>query len=426
MHELFLNKINRRAILLLLLFSALFQYACKKEGGGGTPMITSVRLLDSTKRDSTFTQALPGVFVVVQGQGFTGLQEVYINDTLIPFNIAIQSDNKIVLKIPESVPTEATNPTVSNQIKVVTSHGEATFAFTLVAPPPSITAISNEMALPGQVITITGANFYNVQKVIFPGNIEVTNQTVNSPTQITVTVPSNLTATGPIKIVSKYGTGGNDLINFGNEKQAGMLATFDNEGTYSFGWGYWGGIKAADATAFPGGRGTYIQINPTGGVNANDGSWYTNNRAVNVNHDTLDANSPLKASTYGADPIGNYALKFEMFQKTAWKNGSLVMRIGNPYTYSARFTPWKTAPGGEYKTDGWVTVTIPLSEFKTKSSSGVDAAGDPAPNFSTLFAAEAASNPKGGDFGIMLINDSSTPIPQYNAAFDNIRIVKVR
>jgi hypothetical protein len=317
------------------------------------------------------------------------------------------TDRNITLSIPSSVPTEATKPDVSNKIRLVTTHGETSFNFTLVPPAPSILSISNEMARPGTPITIKGAYFYNISKIIFPGNIEVANPTVSADaSEMTVTVPSAVTTAGPIQLVGKYGTGGNPYIIFNGTDQPGMLANFEDNNA-KFGWAYWGGIKTNDSSRFPGNRGAYIEIKPAGAVNAGDNAWYGDNRVVNVSQNPL-----ISAANLG-DPIGNYALKFEMYQKTPFKNGVLLIRLGNPWTYSYAFKPYQTAPGGEYITTGWVTVTIPLSEFKNGS-------GAPAASLSALI------DKTNGDLGIMLNNDSTSPIASYDAAFDNVRIVRIK
>lgn len=404
--NLFSIKIGR-LILFLLGVISITMVACEKETMG-LPMIKQVRLLSATAaRDSFFTQALPGTFIIIEGQNFTGTQNIYFNDVEVPFNSALMKDNSIVLQIPANVPTEATKPNVSNKLRLVTDHGEAVFDFKLVPPAPSVTSISNEMAAPGTTITIRGTYLYGIQKVVFPGNIDVTNFTVSADTtQINVTVPASVTQSGTLQVVGKYGTGVNPYIVFNGLEQPGMLANFE-DGNPKFGWAYWGGVKTNDAVKFPGNRGNYIEIKPAGSINAGDGVWYADNRVVNVS-----ANPLIPAANLG-NPIGNYALKFEMFQRTSWQNGTLRIRLGNPWTYSYDFSPWKTAPSNTYQTTGWTTVTIPLTSF-------VNSSGNPA---STLTALTDKTN---GDLGIMLINNSTAALPQYNAAFDNIRIVRVQ
>src|SRR3954468_22749150 len=150
------SKINFLFILLFTLVCCT-QIACKKDGSS-MPVITGVHLLDSTARDSMFTQTIVGNRIVINGSGLDGLQNVYFNNFEAPFNSALNSSTNIIIVVPADAPTSVTDPNVPDQIKVVTSHGEATFEFTLLLPPPVITSISNENALPGSAITITGTN----------------------------------------------------------------------------------------------------------------------------------------------------------------------------------------------------------------------------------------------------------------------------
>jgi hypothetical protein len=415
-----LSLLNRKIFVFLLITAGAIQIGCKKESNPA-PTIKAVRLLDSTHRDSTFTQALPGTAIILEGAGFSGLQHVYFNNMDAPFNAALLSDNNILIRIPSNAPTQATDPNVPSQIKVVTSHGQATYAFTLDAPPPVITAMSNENALAGETVTLTGSNFYLVKQVIFPGNIAVTNFTATPDgTQITVTVPSGITSGGPVQVAAKFGTG-SSLFAFDNFKAPfpGFLANFEWGDPY-FGWAYWGGINTNDGTLFPQNTGDYIEVHPSATINAGDGSWYADNRAVNV--------SPAAWTVNMSDPITSYALKFEMNVKTSWKNGSFMIttsaEVSPPadknWAYLARFAPWENSSTGDAKTNGWVTVSIPLTAFLLTNDGSYNAAGATAPNFNALMGGSTSL------IQIMLYNDSKTPMPIIDAAFDNVRVEKIK
>jgi len=88
------------------------------------------------------------------------------------------------------------------------------------------------MALAGSTLVIYGSGFYGISKVIFPGNIAVTNFSVSGITKITVTVPSGITSGGPLQVVGTYGTGTSVLLF--NDYATGMLTTFD-DANYSWG-----------------------------------------------------------------------------------------------------------------------------------------------------------------------------------------------
>ena len=403
--------LNKKLLVFLLILTSLFQ-ACKKESSGINPEISSVRLLDSTKRDKPITSAVPGTYIVIQGQGFQGLMEIYFNNEPAPFNSALNSDQNIVVVIPGSAPTKATDPNVPNELKIVTTHGTASFNFEIVAPDPVVSGMSNENAFPGAAVTITGTNFYFIKSVTFPGNKTVLNPVVNQQgTEISLVVPDGATTAGPITVKGDFGEGQSIFI-FNNyrDPQVGFLANFE-DGDPHFGWQWWGGNKTNDPGLFPGNTGTYIEVHPSGAVNAGDNSWYSDNRAVMV-----DASTPWVPSANMGDPIGNYALKFEISVKTPWTNGAFMIVPNGNFDYMARYAPWENAPGKKFQTKGWVTVTIPLTSFLSGGGTG-----SPAPNIAALTGGANAATMQ-----IMLYNDSTTPIESFDAGVDNVRIVKIK
>jgi hypothetical protein len=201
--------------------------------------------------------------------------------------------------------------------------------------------------------------------------------------------------------------------------KTGFLADFE-WGDPFFGWQYWGGINTNDGTIYPNNTGQYIEVKPASTINAGDGAWYQDNRAVNVASAAWTANM--------SDPIASYALKFEMNVKSSWKSGSMMIMTSaqiNPpsntnWTYLARFAPWQNAPGGDAKTNGWVTVSIPLTAFLTTNNGGYNSSGSVAPNFSALLGGNTSV------VQIMFYNDGKTAISGFDAAFDNVRVEKVQ
>ena len=79
-----------KKIAFFIIAAGAVIFSCKKnDSGTGQPVITKVRLVDTTKRDSTFTQAVPGTLVVIEGNNFSGVQAVLFNDTSAYFNPAL-------------------------------------------------------------------------------------------------------------------------------------------------------------------------------------------------------------------------------------------------------------------------------------------------------------------------------------------------
>ena len=123
-----------KKIFFFIIVTSAIIYSCKKNDvGSGTPVINSVRSIDTTQRDSSFTQAVPGTLIVIQGNNLAGLQAVYFNDTSAYFNPSYATNTNIIITIPATAQTKAANPNVPDVIKIVTDHGEATYSFSIVS-----------------------------------------------------------------------------------------------------------------------------------------------------------------------------------------------------------------------------------------------------------------------------------------------------
>ncbi len=401
---------NRKLFILLLVSCCLFQVACKKESSTGSPSITGIRAITP---DSSITAALPGQIVVIQGANLASATAISFNGFPASFNSGLFSNSNLVVRVPaiswDSIPSGKLNT-----VDVQTAGGTATYKFTITPPAPNITSVSNENALAGETITINGTDFYGVTKVIFPGGIAGTNLVSTGTTSITVTVPNGITTADSLTLTGAYGTGASKFV-FDNylSPGTGFLANFEDGNPY-FGWQWWGGIKEKDASAYPNSTGNYVRIHPSGAINAGDASWYADNRAVMV------AGSPWVSSANLSDPIGNYALKFEIYVKIPWTNGSLMIAPAGNFNFLARYAPWEKTGTGSFVTNGWQTVTIPLTSFLSGSGS-YNASGKPAANIPALTGGTNAAA-----IQIMLYNDSATPLAAFDAAIDNVRIVKVQ
>jgi len=118
------------------------------------------------------------------------------------------------------------------------------------------------------------------------------------------------------------------------------------------------------------------------------------------------------------NPVDNYALKYEISVKKPWSAGSIFIVKDYNWTYLARYEPW-LGTGGSFSVNGWQTVTIPLSSFKTKAN-GADGTGSAASSLSVLLGSGA------GNTNLMFVNTGTTTVQDFEAAIDNIRVVKIK
>jgi hypothetical protein len=202
--------ITRAFLLLLMVAGGYSMISCIDDEKIGAPVITQVRLIDPAHQDSTFTEAFPGIKVVVVGQNFIDVKSVAMNNTVVSINPAYVRDGSIIVEIPEDLPLHGTDASLPNQIKITTAHGEAVYSFTFLSPAPTIAQFNFSLpATAGQTLDIIGTNFYNVQNVIFATGgqaIDVTAFTVSSTYDtIYVTIPTGGDADGTITVVTESG-----------------------------------------------------------------------------------------------------------------------------------------------------------------------------------------------------------------------------
>jgi hypothetical protein len=407
---------NLKGIINLLPVMLCLLLACSKDKDiSGPPIINTVTLLDSLKQDSAFVRALPGTLVLITGQNLQGAVTISFNGQSAYFNSTYNTSTRIIITIPSNAPTEATSPDVPNTIHITTTHGETSFSFVVDIPPPSIAAISNENALPGDVLVIYGSSLWLINKIVFPGGREVTEFAANEAgTRVVMLMPDLGDDTGRILIDAKYGStafnaplndhqSGNVISNLTADGETGESAVFN--------WAWWGANRTSDASLFPGTRGAYLQ-NVFGGVGAEDVAWWNGNRSGNFSDVAMFSNDVM------TQVAANYALKFEVNTKEPWTAGINLLRLGDNFAY--RFMPWSTASDLTFDTKNtWATVTIPLSDFK-KAADGVEGTGANAVTMADLLKAGGVVT-----FGYRFITEES-PVDVYNAAYDNFRIVKIK
>ncbi|MEO8405285.1 MAG: glycan-binding surface protein, partial [Chitinophagaceae bacterium] len=122
-----------------------------------------------------------------------------------------------------------------------------------------------------------------------------------------------------------------------------------------------------------------------------------------------------------SDPVNSWALKFETSIPNPWNGGTLSIKSSNS-DYRARFEPWQVSTNSTvpYSTNGWKTVTIPLSSFRKNDPALGEGKGLPVTSITTLVGNTGTS-----DLILYIHNyGSSATQTNFNGAFDNFRVVK--
>lgn len=138
-----------------------------------------------------------GTQVVITGTNFTGATAVSFGGVPAAA-FTVNSPTTITATVPAN--------TVSGPISVTTPNGTASSATNFqVSPPPTIASFTPSSGKVGSQVTLTGANLTGATALTF-GGTPATQIAVNSPTQITATVPAGAGA-GTLQVTTPGGQG---------------------------------------------------------------------------------------------------------------------------------------------------------------------------------------------------------------------------
>lgn len=402
-----MNKIvyNRIHCLTLSCLATVFMLllACKKNVTH-PPVITGVRNYAPAPGDSLLKSLVPGQWVVLLGHNLRNALQISYDGVPASFNSTLFSDTSAVVQVPSVIPFPSVPAEEQNIIRYTTTEGTASFTFNITAPPPTITAVSNENANTGDSVYIYGANLFFIKAITFAGTPVTGYASASDGMSIGFVLPA-LTQSGPLVITTQSGTT-STAYNV-NDVTTGVLCNFDNINTFS-----WGTYTDNSSTKFPGNHGYYAVLNnPV--LPAGESSWWNGGRSINTNGVQWVPVDSLKV------PVSDYALKFEISVPDAWNGGSIYVLKDYNMNYLARYEPWKDANGVAFPftTKGWRTVTLPLSMFRTDNGKGTSAAS----------LTDLLGTSGNGSVNFYTINDAASPTATgCNAAIDNIRVVKIK
>ncbi|MDP2335066.1 MAG: glycan-binding surface protein [Bacteroidota bacterium] len=357
-------------LLLFIVSGAIFQ-ACTKDTvvGGGTPTVIYIRITDPLKSDSLITHAFMGKNVAIMGENLQNVTEVWFNDQSAKLNTSFITSTNIIVTIPNVIPE-----TVTNEIKLVMrDKTEFTYPFGVDVPAPLISSMLCEYVKEGETAVLQGNFFINDPsaplKVFFPGNIEGVVLSV-SLNEVKVKVPAGV-GSGPMVVKSIYGSSRSTFY-FRDDRN--IFLNFD-ELTSSGSWR--SGTTRKDASSLDR---NYVMLKGELGDNAGAEDYSGGGFVCEL---WSDANGRPEKNFFTGSPA-DYLLKFEANVK-AWSGAYLNICWGpwkssvGPYQnqlywsdMNARglWRPWEGTSTGSFKTDGWITVTIPMADMKYNKSFG--------------------------------------------------------
>jgi hypothetical protein len=332
-------------VALIVLMGGFSMNSCKKSTSDAMPVVTSFRV---TEKDSAITAGSFGLTIAIMGQDLQDVQEVWFNDLKAALNPNFVTSSDIICAIPSTLPG-----VITNKVKLVTKSGlEYTTDFKVILPPPVILSLYNEMAAPGSVTKVLGNAFYFIKEVKF-GNLPAT-ITDATPNAITVTVPAGAAAGSLITVTGEGGT----VVSKFKYKDPGMwLFDFDQNATS---WGSvacWGGMQYRADNESINKQFGYIQ-----GTDLPPSSW---------NNDWVISTCWFDYGYNNVD-YSKKVLKFEVNAKVPWvwsdalgsaDHAELLITINGGKTYSFRPEESLVYRTNGFTTTGWMTVSVPMSDF---------------------------------------------------------------
>lgn len=497
--------------LLLFFTVAALVSACKKDviTNSAPPSITSVRLYNPTPKDTLLSTGDPktdpswsiasGRYVVIIGQNLQNATQIAINGVPVSFNPTLFAPGSAVVPIP-NIQFSTVDTTKLYTVQYTTPAGSTTFSFKLGPQAPTISAVSDVFANPGDSVYIYGNNLVLVENFVY-GGTKITSFKYNAPgnalgflmpattsnQQITITTKSgtvqgiidakptivgvsyqNANAGDSVYIYGTYLKGIQSLIYSG--KTITSFVSSKNGSSVGFVVPALTQSGIVSVTTTFGSAATVYHVNAphTGfigtmewdnyGWDWNGGSLYTgvppadwrgydasfNGITTNPSQFVVKTLPVMKAGEGQAwgwppdyflnfNPVGtwlptgnindapaNWVFRFDVSIPKDWK-GSTINVISNAGSYVARWEPWAQT-GKAFKTKGWITVTIPLTEFRTADPVLGVGKGNPLTKITDLVGLDGKATCE-----LYFKNyGSGATTTGFYGAFDNIRLERIK
>jgi hypothetical protein len=372
------NKNKNKLISLLLVFTTVFLLSCDEEIPGkykmtaGIPTIYYIRPQNVAYADSLLAGAFMGESIAIIGDNLTCIQEIYFNDIKAILNISFITKNTLLLNVPTTVPQLR-----SDKLYMVTgSKDTIPYDFIVRIPEPVVNRIKCEQTPEGQEAVLYGDYFFSsvanpIKITIGDYVIPATDIVDVQKNQLTFKAPA-MNIKGVVSVTTAYGNSGRTKTIFHDDR--GLIMDFEGIGNKGYDWDTPSFVESDPVYAL---AGNYVRM--TGKVTT--GAW-SNGPAdaliyyFGANHGYGNNN------LFTSDPKTS-VLKFEANVLEAWTGSPMIFFFAPPGSNNAPL--WDQAPAngyarafwipwqgsGSYTTDGWETVSIPLSEFRYNNS-GID------------------------------------------------------
>ncbi len=399
--------------------------------GSSAITVTQIYLedADATVTDRPVDFVRLGQTIRIEGSGFKGLKELYINGYETYFNTAYVTNTNMIVSVSTDTPVTDADPEARNTIRFVKSGTEYVYEFDIRAASPVITSVDNTLPQPGETVTVYGENLQETTLVTLPDGTQVTDIT-NAPEDeegewFSFVMPRDVSSYGALTITCANGTA--KTAEYFNNRTC-MVLDFDGTGTQgAWNWSETGSmINDKDLVDDPlgTGRGTVLKIIPdrllqAGGIAASKARATECWTAGKDDATGMDDWSRMYEFISDTTLLTDVAFQFDIYVPDSWVGtGHIQLCLMNNFNFGgigsdddsdskqcAFYCPWivdgKAVP---FSTEGkWMTVTIPFSEFG-KYAAEVEN-GD-APTFAEVVADRNAATYS--NFGMGFVNTDFT------------------
>jgi len=319
----------------------------------GKPEVLYVRLPDAAEADALLDGAFLGNTICIVGNNLRSVYELFFNDQKAILNTSLITDHTLIVAVPNEIPQE-----VTDQMYLMTKKGESVaYPFKSKVPAPVVSAISCEYANDGWEAILYGDFLIddpNVPiKIMMAGNMPVTEILDVQKTQVRFVIPDGAQK-GYINVTTIYGTG-RSRFQFRDDR--GFILDFDH--LTGNGW------RTGNLASEGGVSGKYAVLKG----DMEDDKWNDDGFEIDL------WSRPPEGDFFDASPsnMDKLLLKFEVNVVETWSSSAMQFifaswstygnsHFENPALSRGLWIPWATS--GSFKTDGWITVSIPMTEFK--------------------------------------------------------------
>lgn len=124
--------------------------------------------------------------VTFKGMNLEEIETLSFSGQVVNFNNAYNSENALLFRIPTNIPLG------DHEVVITTAGGSASTNFRITLEPPEIFKVTPEFASEGDVITITGKNFFAPMEVLFFDSVAATQINIITPDSMEAIVPGGI------------------------------------------------------------------------------------------------------------------------------------------------------------------------------------------------------------------------------------------